>query len=130
MKIIKYNKKNKKVCFYVKDRVITISGNLGKLNYTLPTDYINIQNNKIFVPKNQFYYFENKLKSLFWSVNKGWSYQLDIKGKGFKLFKYKDYLSFDLGYSNLFLFKNKNNSLSIYSTKYKIIINSLTRRYY
>ena len=127
MKIIKYTKKKNLASFYIKNNIITVTGVLGKLKYSLPSNYMNLKKNTIFIPKNQLFFFKNIIKSLFKSVNKGWSYQLDINGKGFKLFKYENYLSFDLGYSNLFLFKNKNDLINIYSTKYKIIINSINK---
>lgn len=124
---IKYKKLKKKKSFYLTNNNLIISGKLGKLTYLLPFKYIYLNSNKVFIPKNQFNFFQNKIKSLFLSVNRGWSYQVDLQGKGFKLFKYNNFLSFDLGYSNLILFKTNGTFLNIYSTKYKIIINSINK---
>lgn len=48
-------------------------------------------------------------------------------GRGFKLFRYKSFVAFDLGYSNLFLFKGKNNILSMHATKHKVLLSSVDK---
>lgn len=46
--------------------------------------------------------------------------QLELRGIGFKIFSYKDYIAFDLGTSNLLLLKNKNDSIIL-----KVVKNNL-----
>lgn len=122
--MIKFKHKKKKNNFYFNKNYIIVQGKLGKIKHkvNLSGIYI-IKENKLFINKNKLKFFKNLINNLLHSVNTGWQKQIKIEGKGFKLIKYKGYLSFDLGYSNLFLYKNTNSeNIKLHQSKYKIIL--------
>jgi len=106
---------------------IEVTGPLGIVTYKLPRKLIifNDVSNSFYIKKKKKLFFYNLLTFLLNSVTYGWYFEFDIKGKGFKLFEYNQNLAFDLGYSNLFLFKNKNKNIKIFIHNKKIIVYSI-----
>ena len=115
--------KNNKIQFS-KTHII-VSGSLGKIKYIMPKNFFLLNSNSFYLKKSDLFFFYNLLKFLLNSVNYGWHFEFNIGGKGFKLFEYNKYLAFDLGYSSLFLFKNKNKSIKIFTLKKKLIFYSI-----
>ena len=123
MAFIKY-KKEKKETFYLSKNKLIIKNKLGTYEFIFPKDFIFINSKKIFIPKIKYFYFINILKNLFFSSKNKFFEEITLKGKGFKLFKYNSYFAFDLGYSNLFLYKTLHKNISVHATKQKLVIQS------
>ena len=112
----------KKKTIYLKNKVIVVCGKLGKVENLLDNKFSFLSTNSIFIPYKSFPFFKNLIKNMEQSVSKGWFYLVEFKGRGFKLFRYNEYVAFDLGYSNLFLFKNLITNISLHSDKQKLIL--------
>ena len=115
--------KNNKIKF--KDNWIIITGPLGQVKYKLSKELFFFTKTSFFLKKKSSFFFYNLIKFLLNSVNYGWHFEFNINGKGFKLFEYNKNLAFDLGYSNLFLFKNKNKNIKIIILRKKLIFYSI-----
>lgn len=116
---MKFKKKDLIIKF--KKNLLICTGPLGNLEIPLASKYKYVKQNTYFLKKKDLFTFKEIIQRSLHSVSNGWFFELYIKGKGFKLFTYKDYLAFDLGYSNLFLFKNKLKSIKVLNIKQKII---------
>lgn len=124
MKFIEINKYKKKIKIIVYKDKIEIIGPLGSLTFP----YQNIINKHIFIKKNMFIFFVNRIKTLFRSVSVGWYKELSFKGIGYKCFKMEEKIALDLGYSNLILYKPTEN-MQIKNLKSKIVLFSINKEY-
>ena len=70
---------------------------------------------QIYKKKKEVYKSIKRKKSL-----KSFYIQLTLKGIGFKLFTYSNFIAFDLGTSNILLLKNKNDDILL-----KVVKNDL-----
>ena len=120
-------KKEKKVNILFQNNSIKIKGPLGFITRKISSDFIILTKKKIFFKKSKIIYFKNLLLSLIKSISFGWILEFNLKGKGFKLFKFKDFLAFDLGYSNLFLFKVKNRNIKLLHSGSRVILFGLNK---
>jgi len=119
-----YAKKN---TIYISSSSLEIQGPKGNIVWPLPQSFIYVKKSALFIPRKYYRMFLQTLANLLTLTNKGWHREISIKGRGFKLFKFKDYIAFDLGYSNLFLYKNNINNISLHSSKQKLIFSSVNK---
>lgn len=112
----------KKINIKLKSTFISVKGPLGTLSKKLPVSVKFLQNNSYFVEKNHLFAFKQFIYNVLYSISYGWFYELFITGKGFKLFFYKKFLAFDLGYSSLFLYKNTVDRIKLLNIQQKIIL--------
>lgn len=134
MKNISIQKNNKKIKIEVLeqannlqsfDKVLIVSGPLGKVQYTLKSQ---IKNSPIFVNTKNLNFLIEKIKKLIQSVTVGWFVELNLNGIGYKSFKLNDKIALDLGYSNLILYK-PTSLLKLKNFKNKIVLFSIQEEY-
>ena len=132
--IIKKNKKKIKLTVTtintsanLADKIITIHGPLGNINYNFKNQVI-YDNKNFFVKEDNYNFFIKKLKKLIKSVTIGWFLELNLNGLGYKSFKLNDKIALDLGYSNLIIYK-PTDSIKIKNFKNKIVLFSLDQEY-
>ena len=75
------------------NKILTIKGPLGELQYTFKNQYIDT---KLFIQTKSFNFFIKKIKKLIKSVTTGWFLELNLNGIGFKSFKLQDKIALDL----------------------------------
>ena len=132
--IIKKNKKKIKLTVTtintsanLADKIITIHGPLGNINYNFKNQVI-YNNKNFFIKEDNYNFFIKKLKKLIKSVTIGWFLELNLNGLGYKSFKLNDKIALDLGYSNLIIYK-PTDSIKIKNFKNKIVLFSLDQEY-
>ncbi len=107
------------------NKILTIKGPLGELQYTFKNQYIDT---KLFIQTKSFNFFIKKIKKLIKSVTTGWFLELNLNGIGFKSFKLQDKIALDLGYSNLVIYK-PTLDVKIKNLKNKIVLFSVKEEY-
>lgn len=107
------------------NKILTIKGPLGELQYTFKNQYIDT---KLFIQTKSFNFFVKKIKKLIKSVTTGWFLELNLNGIGFKSFKLQDKIALDLGYSNLVIYK-PTLDVKIKNLKNKIVLFSVKEEY-
>lgn len=107
------------------NKILTIKGPLGELQYTFKNQYIDT---KLFIQTKSFSFFVKKIKKLIKSVTTGWFLELNLNGIGFKSFKLQDKIALDLGYSNLVIYK-PTLDVKIKNLKNKIVLFSVKEEY-
>ena len=134
MKTILIPKQDKKIKIAISDKVLTnnivdkiltVNGPLGTLNYTFKNQY---KNTDLFIESKNFNFFTKKIKKLIRSVTTGWFLELNLNGIGFKSFKLNNKIALDLGYSNLVIYK-PTTDLKIKNLKNKIVLFSIKEEY-
>jgi large subunit ribosomal protein L6 len=134
MKNIIIPKQDKKIKIFISDqnitdylvnKILTIKGPLGELQYTFKNQY---PNTKLFIQTKSFDFFIKKIKKLLKSVTNGWFLELNLNGIGFKSFKLQDKIALDLGYSNLVIYK-PTAEIKIKNLKNKIVLFSIKEEY-
>lgn len=121
--------KKKKINIIVNKNILKVKGPLGEVIYKIDKNILILNKNKIFVKRNKYLFFKNKIKTLQKSVVNGWLFQLKLEGKGFKIFLYKNFYCFDLGYSNLFLFKIRTEEIKLILLHKKLIAFGLNKEF-
>ena len=115
-----------KKTYYTCDKVITVKGERGVINYTFHNQPIYSAQNSIFGYNLKF--IKNKIESLIEGVTTGYVLELNLNGLGFKSFKINNWYCLDLGFSNLVKYK-LNTKIQQKNMKNKIILYSTDRDY-
>lgn len=102
-----------------------VIGPLGTLELK-DKDFQSFANSSLFIPKWKMNTIINDIKKSFIGVSRGWFLELNLKGLGFKTFRIKDKLAFDLGYSSLITFKPLE-ALKVKNFKGKLLLFSVNR---
>lgn len=92
------------------------------LKFPFKSNFLYLKNNSFFLPRNQFYSFKYLLEEYIDNILYRWSFSLELRGVGFKIFKFNQYLAFDLNYSSLVLYFNSDSNIQIITKKTKIIL--------
>jgi len=122
MNLIKLDNLNKKIILFIEDKKFKIKGPLGIIDMYFNFDFYNIDKSIIFVSKRNLKHLIKNIKRCIYSVCYGWLSEINLSGIGFKMFRFNDFIAFDLGYSSLFLYKNKSNSIKLKYEKTKMQI--------
>lgn len=111
------------------DKIVTVHGPLGNINYNFKNQInYNNNNNTFFIKDNNYNFFIKKIKKLIKSVTIGWFLELNLNGLGYKSFKLNDKIALDLGYSNLIIYE-PTDLMKIKNFKNKIVLFSLDQEY-
>lgn len=93
-----------------------------------PNDFLSvptqINNNKLFLSKSNFNKFVQWINFNSTNITEKVHYlfQIELKGIGFKTFKFNSYIAFDFGYSNIILLKNKSKIVKVKNYKQDLAI--------
>jgi len=127
MKLVTLNKYKKKIKVIKTSTGLDVIGPLGSIHYKMKF-LNNVNNFDLFIEKDKLSFFYNNIKKLFRSVSNGWFLELNLNGIGYKAFKLDNKIAFDLGYSNLIVYK-PTELLKIKNLKNKILLFSLNKEY-
>ena len=123
-------KNTKKIRVEKLGNFLKITGPLGCLIYKFSHLNFHIFENSFFMAKKIIYFFKNKIKITFNSVVRGWFFELQFKGLGYKSFRLRNgFLAFDLGYTNLVTLRIRDDLIKIKNFKNKIVLFSIDNEY-
>lgn len=127
MKVVTFSKYKKKIKIIKNSSGLEVIGPLGSIQYKIKF-LKNSKNFDLFLEKSKLNFFYNNIRKLFRSVSNGWFLELNLNGIGYKAFKLDDKIAFDLGYSNLIIYK-PTTLLKIKNLKNKLLLFSLDKEY-